>query len=124
VTWILVGIGGAIGSLARHGLNELVRQRVWSSGFPLGIFIVNVLGSMLIGGVAGLIASGRWSLSPEARTFVIVGLLGGFTTFSSFSLDTLMLWRNGQVAQAAWNVLGQVALSLLGVWAGYRLVSA
>jgi CrcB protein len=124
VTWILVGIGGAIGSLARHALNELVRQRVLSSGFPLGIFIVNVLGSMLIGGVAGLIASGRWPLSPEARTFVIVGLLGGFTTFSSFSLDTLVLWRSGHAAQAAWNVVGQVGLSLLGVWAGYRLVSA
>jgi CrcB protein len=67
------------------------------------------------------VVSGRWSLGFEARTFLIVGLLGGFTTFSSFSFDTLALVRNGHVAQAIWNVAGQVGLSLLGVWAGFRL---
>jgi CrcB protein len=78
----------------------------------------------MIGAVAGFIASGRLSASLEARTFVIVGLLGGFTTFSSFSLDTLYLLRAGHMGQAALNVIGQVGLSLIGVWAGYRLVSA
>ena len=122
MTWLLVALGGALGSVARHGLN-LAIQRQMSSAFPLGIFVINVAGSLLIGVVAGLIVAGRWTSSVEARTFVLVGLLGGFTTFSSFSLDTLTLLRNGQLLHALANVVGQVGLSLLGVWAGYRLVS-
>ena len=119
--WLLVGVGGALGSMARHGLNHIVHQRALSSTFPTGIFIINILGSAVIGVVAGLIASGRWSVSFEARTFLIVGLLGGFTTFSSFSFDTLALVRDGHLGQAVWNVVGQVGLSLVGVWAGFRL---
>jgi len=121
--WILVGIGGALGSMARHGLNQLIHQRALSSTFPIGIFTINVLGSIVIGVVGGIIASGRWSVPYESRVFVIVGLLGGFTTFSSFSFDTLALVRDGHLQQAAWNVVGQVSLSLLGVWAGFRLAS-
>lgn len=123
MTWWLVGLGGALGSIARHGLNHLIHQRQLSSTFPLGIFAINVVGSFLIGVVGGLLVSGRLSLSLEARTFVVVGLLGGFTTFSSFSFDTLALVRTGHLSQAAWNVAGQVGLSLVGVWAGYRLAS-
>jgi CrcB protein len=123
MTWLLIGAGGALGSIARHGLNHLVHQRNFSATFPAGIFLVNVGGSVLIGVVAGLLASGRWHWSYEARTFVIVGLLGGFTTFSSFSLDTFALVRDGHAAQAFWNVVGQVGLSLSGVWLGYRLTS-
>lgn len=119
--WLLIGLGGALGSLARHGLNHLIHQRNLTTTFPIGIFVINVLGSAVIGAVAGAIASGRVSLSFEARTFIVVGLLGGFTTFSSFSLDTLALIRDGHLASAAWNVAGQVGLSLLGVWAGFRL---
>ena len=119
--WLLVGAGGALGSMARHGLNHFVHQRQLSSAFPLGIFIINLLGSIVIGAVGGLVASGRWSLSLEARTFIVVGMLGGFTTFSSFSFDTLTLARDGRLLLAVWNVIGQVGLSLLGVWAGYRL---
>jgi CrcB protein len=78
---------------------------------------------VLIGVVGGLVVSNRWTLSSDARTFLIVGLLGGFTTFSSFSFDTLALIRNGHMLQAVWNVVGQVGLSLLGVWAGFRLAS-
>jgi fluoride exporter len=122
--WLLVGVGGAIGSLARHGLNHLIHQRQLSSTFPTSIFTINIVGSILIGVVGGLVASGRWSASLEVRTFVIVGLLGGFTTFSSFSFDTLALLRNGHLVQALWNVIGQVGLSLIGVWAGFRLASA
>lgn len=123
MVWLLVGLGGALGSMARHGLNHVIHQRQLSSTFPLGIFVINVCGSLVIGTVGGLIVSGRWSLSLEGRTFVMVGLLGGFTTFSSFSFDTLALLREGHAAQAVWNVVGQVGLSLLGVWAGYRLAS-
>ena len=121
--YVLIGLGGALGSMARHGLNHLIHQRQLSSTFPLGIFAINVLGSFLIGLLAGAVASGRWSLSFEGRTFLVVGVLGGFTTFSSFSLDTLALMREGQMAQALTNAIGQVVLSLVGVWAGYRLTS-
>ena len=121
MTWLLVGLGGALGSMARHLLNHVVHQRNLSSTFPLGIFLINVSGSVVIGVVAGVLASGRWQWGSPARTFVIVGLLGGFTTFSSFSLDTLALVRDGHAVQAFWNVVGQVGLSLAGVWIGYRL---
>jgi CrcB protein len=119
--WLAVGVGGALGAMARHGFHHLIHQRALSSTFPTGIFLINVSGSVLIGALAGALASGRFHLGLEARTFLIVGLLGGFTTFSSFSLDTLALVRAGHQMQAALNVLGQVALSLLGVWAGFRL---
>ena len=119
--WLLVGAGGAVGAMARHGLNHLIHQRTFSSTFPFGIFLINVLGSAIIGVLAGLLASDRLQWSFEARTFVFVGVLGGFTTFSSFSLDTLALFRDGHHAQALWNVAGQVGLSLIGVAAGFRL---
>jgi CrcB protein len=122
--WVLIGIGGALGSLARHAVNHVVHQRALASTFPLGVFLINVAGSAAIGVLAGLISSGRLHLSYEARTFLIVGLLGGFTTFSSFSLDTLALVRDGHHAQAAANVAGQVGLSLLGVWLGFRAGAA
>jgi CrcB protein len=121
MTWLLVGLGGALGSMARHGLNHLVHQRAIASTFPFGIFLVNVIGSVAIGAVAGLLAPGRLHASYEMRIFLIVGVLGGFTTFSSFSLDTLALMRGGHTLQAAGNVAGQVGLSLLGVWVGFRL---
>ena len=121
--WLLVGGGGAIGAIARHGLNRLIHQQNLAGTFPLGIFVINVLGSALVGMISGLIVSGRWSLSVEARTFLIVGVLGGFTTFSSFSLDTLVLARDGHLGQALWNVAGQVGLSLFAVWLGFRMVT-
>jgi CrcB protein len=121
--WLLVGAGGALGSMARHALNHLVHQRFLSATFPAGIFLVNVLGSVLIGLLAGALAAGRFHLSYQARTFLVVGVLGGFTTFSSFSLDTLALVREGHHAQAGWNAIGQVVLSLAGVWAGFRLAN-
>jgi CrcB protein len=122
--WLLIGLGGALGAMARHALNHVVHQRALVSTFPFGIFVVNVLGSVAIGLVAGSLTSGRLHLGYPVRTFVIVGVLGGFTTFSSFSLDTLALVNNGQPMQAFWNVFGQVGLSLIGVWAGYRLTMA
>jgi protein CrcB len=79
--WILVGVVGAIGSIARHALNHLVHQQFLTSAFPLGIFVVNVLGSLLIGLLAGALAGGRVTVSNETRVFLVVGVLGGFTTF-------------------------------------------
>jgi len=121
VVWLLVGAGRALGAMARHALNHVIRQRTLASTFPLGVFVINVAGSLAIGAIAGLLASSRLHLGYQARTFLVVGLLGGFTTFSSFSLDTLALARDGHQAQAAWNVFGQVGLGLLGAWAGFRL---
>ena len=121
MTWLLVGVGGALGAMARHGVNALVHQRLLSARFPVGIFVVNVAGSFAIGLLAGLLASNRLSWGSSARTFVIVGVLGGFTTFSSFSFDTLALAREGFAAHAAWNIAGQVLLSLLAVWLGFAL---
>lgn len=123
MTWLLVGVGGALGAMARHALNQLIHQRWLSSAFPAGIFVVNVTGSIVIGAIAGLLASNRLQWTPEFRTFVVVGILGGFTTFSSFSLDTLNLFQKGAYLTAGWNVAGQVGLSLAGVWIGFRLGS-
>lgn len=124
MTWFLVGAGGALGAIARHALNHVISQRMNASTFPLGIFLINVSGSLLIGVLAGVIASGRAPMSDETRSFLVVGILGGFTTFSSFSLDTLTLLRSGHHGQATINVVGQVALSLVLVWVGFRLASS
>ena len=75
--WLLVGIGGALGSMARHGLNQIIHQRALSSTFPIGIFTINVLGSIVIGVVSGIIASGRWSAPYEARVFVSLHVCHG-----------------------------------------------
>ena len=122
--WVLVGLGGAIGAVARHGLNAIVHRRFLLTRFPIGIFIVNVLGCFVIGFLSGLLASDRLNWGLQARTFVIVGVLGGFTTFSSFSLDTFALAKEGFMTQAVLNVAGQVGLSLLSVWAGFILGAA
>jgi CrcB protein len=104
-------------------VNHLVHRRAFTDTFPIGIFLINVCGSVMMGLLAGLLASDRLRLPYETRLFVAVGLLGGFTTFSSFSLDTLTLARGGHQWQAAWNVVGQVCLSLVGLWAGFRLTA-
>ena len=122
--WLAVGAGGALGAMARHGLNHLIHQRALAQTFPLGIFVINVGGSLVIGLLAGLLAGNRIHLSYAWRTFLVVGFLGGFTTFSSFSLDTLALAREGHTGQALANAVGQVVLSLVAVWAGFRLATS
>jgi CrcB protein len=121
MVWLLVGVGGALGAMARHGFSRLIHQRNPSGTFPLAILLINVLGSFAIGLLSGVIVSGRWHASLETRTFLIVGVLGGFTTFSSFSFDTLALVREGHLGMALGNVVGQLVLSLVGVWLGFRL---
>jgi CrcB protein len=121
MTYLLVGIGGALGAMARHAVNHVVHQHALTARFPWGIFAVNVAGSFAIGLLGGLLASERLAWGYPIRTLVIVGILGGFTTFSSFSFDTLALSREGLHAQALLNVAGQVGLSLLAVWIGYGL---
>jgi CrcB protein len=120
MTWIAVAVGGALGSMARHWVNLEIAHRLERS-VPWATFTVNVVGCFVIGALAGRIASGRLHLTSTMRTFVFVGVLGGFTTFSSFGLDTFTLGHGGDHATAFWNVAGQVGLGIGGVWLGFYL---
>ena len=122
MVWLAIAVGGALGSMARHGVNVLVQGRWPMMRFPLATFVVNVAGCLVIGVLAGLIMAGRITPRLYWREFVFVGVLGGFTTFSSFGLDTVTLART-QSMPAVWNVIGQVALGLLAVQAGMFLAS-
>jgi CrcB protein len=122
MTWIAVAVGGALGSMARHWVNLELAHRLERS-VPYATFLVNVAGCVVIGALAGRIAAGRLHLTPLLRTFVFVGVLGGFTTFSSFGLDTFTLGHGGDHFAALWNVIGQVGLGLGGVWLGFYLGS-
>jgi len=118
--WLAVGAGGAVGSMARHGVN-IFFAHILERAVPYATASVNLLGSAVIGLLAALIATGRLHLSAEMRTFVFVGILGGFTTFSSFMLDTFTLGHGGDHTTAFWNVALQTAFGLATVWGGYRL---
>jgi len=121
MTWIAIAVGGALGSVARHGVNHLVHVRWLTTRFPISTVIVNVAGCLVIGLLAGLLASERIALRAHWREFVFVGLLGGFTTFSTFGLDTLVLSRAESAGPAALNVGLQVIGGLAAVWLGYHL---
>jgi len=123
VTYLWIAMGGALGSVARYWLNGVVSAR-FGETFPLGTLAVNVAGSFVIGILAALTApEGR--LSPETRTFatqfLMIGICGGFTTFSAFSLQTLNLLREREWLYAGGNVLLSVALCLIATWLGYLL---
>lgn len=119
-----VAIGGAIGSVARFWLTE-ISARLWGGDFPWGTIIANVTGSLLIGVIAALPVLGpRELLGPMGRQFLMVGIMGGYTTFSSFSLQTLTMLQHGHWGKAAANVGGSVALCLLAVAIGYALGAA
>jgi fluoride exporter len=120
--WIAVAVGGAIGSVARHAVNRVVHQEWPFLRFPLATVIVNVGGCCVIGVLAGLVATGRLPMRTNWREFVFVGILGGFTTFSTFGLDTVTLIRAGDNAQAIANVAVQVMFGLGGVYGGLLLV--
>jgi CrcB protein len=120
LTWLAVLVGGAVGSAARHGIN-LAAPRVFGSATPYATFTVNMIGSLTIGLLAGALAAQRLSMSVNERALVFTGLLGGFTTFSSFMLDGLVLWQAGAGSKAVANLLGQLLLGCGLVYAGYRL---
>jgi CrcB protein len=120
--WIAVAVGGAIGSVARHGVNRLAHQQWPLLQFPIATLVVNVLGCGVIGVLAGLVTTGRLPMRATWREFVFVGVLGGFTTFSTFGLDTITLLRNGAGSQALVNVIVQVLCGVGGVYAGLSLV--
>ncbi|HVG55102.1 MAG TPA: CrcB family protein [Vicinamibacterales bacterium] len=118
MVWLAIAAGGALGSVARHGVNVLVHGRWPLLRFPLATLIVNVLGCLVIGVLAGLVMSDRITLRFYWREFLFVGILGGFTTFSTFGLDTITLARAHSSSAAVWNVVAQVALGLLAVRLG------
>ena len=119
-TFFLIALGSALGGVARNGLSAWVAQRAGDT-FPWGTLAVNVLGSLVVGALAAVGDSPRWGLSVEARQFLMVGVLGGFTTFSAFSLQTLRLIQEGDWARVAGNVLLSVGLGLVAAALGYRL---
>jgi len=116
-TAFLVGIGGFVGSMSRYAISGWV-HRLWPSAvFPGGTLSVNVIGCLLIG-FLGAGADLRNLFGPEARALLFIGLLGGFTTFSTFAHETLALGRDGESVRAALNVLLNVAGSLIAIWIG------
>ncbi|MBV9462878.1 MAG: fluoride efflux transporter CrcB [Verrucomicrobiae bacterium] len=113
-----IALGSGLGGVLRYWISGLLAHRFGES-FPVGTLVVNVTGSFVIGLLAELTApEGRWLMSEEARQFLMIGVLGGYTTFSSFSLQTLNLARDSQYLAAGWNVLLSVVLCLAAVWLG------
>ena len=118
---LIIAVGGAIGSVLRYGLATFV-QRYASPAFPYGTFVVNLVGCAAFGLILGS-AEEHLSVMVATRGFVLIGLLGGFTTFSAFSYDTVGLLRDGEILLAATNAVGQVALGICALWAGYALTA-
>ena len=124
MNYLWIGLGSALGGMARYGCSGLAARYI-GAAFPWGTLIVNVSGSLAIGFLASLaVADGRLLLSPDARAFLMIGLCGGFTTFSAFSIETLDLARDGDWLWAGANVVLSVVLCLLAVWLGYMGASA
>lgn len=121
VTGVLaIALGGAVGALARHGVSTAVAA-TFGTRFPLGTLVVNIAGSFAMGWLYALFAE-RMHVAPEMRLLVMTGLLGAFTTFSTFSVETLALIQAGRWLAGAANVLLSVALCLAGAWLGTLLV--
>jgi CrcB protein len=119
LTYVLVAVGSALGGTFRYWLSGLIAGAVGQT-FPWGTLVVNVTGSFVIGLFATLTApEGRLFIPGEWRQFFMVGVCGGYTTFSSFSLQTLSLAQDGEWLAAGWNVLLSVVLCLVGVWLGH-----
>ena len=120
--YLVIGLGGALGSMLRFGVGTLIDSGATKGTgpiFPWGTIIVNITGCFIIGFVFTIsTAEGRVYMSPLTRNFITIGILGGYTTFSSFSWQTLSLAQSGQMWGAAANVLLSVVLCLVGVWLG------
>ncbi len=122
MTYLWVAIGSAVGGLARYGLTRWTLGLGWSSNFPWSTLLINVLGAFVIGFFAGsTLVGGRFGISENPRLFVMVGLCGGFTTFSSFSLQTFELLRSGVWGKALVNIFLSVVLCLFAVAAGHLI---
>ena len=117
-----VGAGGFIGAVVRYFLSGLVQRTAGAMGFPYGTLVVNMVGCLAIGVVVGMIDT-RQVLHPEFRVFLLVGVLGGFTTYSTFGLETFALLKDTEYLRAVTNVMVHVILGLALVWLGYAMAS-
>ena len=120
MSYLLVFFGGGLGATLRHLIN-LTCARCIGTGFPWGTFIINISGSTVMGLIAGYLAL-KGEASQPWRLFLMTGILGGYTTFSAFSLDTALLYERGALGLAAFYVLGSVGFSLAGLFAALALV--
>jgi fluoride exporter len=118
--YLLIALGGALGTMARYfiGTHFGVGEEI-----PWSTLLINVSGSFAIGLGAALVAEGRWLATTEGRVFFMTGLCGGFTTFSAFSLQTLVLAQKGEWLRASSYVVGSVVTCLVAVWLGYRVAT-
>ncbi len=120
MNYLIVFFGAGIGGALRHGVNGAM-ARLFGLNFPFGTFVVNVAGSLLMGLIAGYFAF-RGEASQPWRLFLTTGILGGFTTFSAFSLDTAMLYERGSFGTLAFYVIASVLLSILAVFLGLAVM--
>jgi CrcB protein len=120
MTYLIVFLGGGLGAALRHGVN-VGAARLLGTAFPYGTFLINVTGSILMGLIAGYFAF-KGGASQHWRLFFTTGILGGYTTFSAFSLDAALLWERNEIVLASVYVIGSVALSILGLFAGLWLI--
>ena len=119
-SYLLVFFGGGLGAMLRHLVNVTCARCV-GTAFPYGTFIINITGSTVMGLIAGYLAL-KGEASQPWRLFIMTGILGGYTTFSAFSLDSAQLYERGELGLAALYVVGSVALSIAGLFAGLALV--
>jgi fluoride exporter len=123
LAYVWVALGGALGTTARYWLSGVVARSVGET-FPWGTIVINISGSFVIGFFGALTGpDGRWFVGSNARQFVMIGICGGYTTFSSFSLQTLNLANDGEWVRAGANIGLSVALCLIAVWIGVALAS-
>ena len=124
LNYILVGLGSAAGGISRFWASGVIANR-YGQSFPWGTLFVNVTGSFIIGFFATLTApEGRWLVGPSGRNFFMTGFCGGYTTFSSFSLQTLSLAQDEEWLYAAGNAVFNLVLCLIAVWLGHVLAEA
>jgi CrcB protein len=120
MNYLLVFIGGGLGASLRHAIN-VGCARACGLNFPYGTFVINITGSLVMGIIAGYLAL-KGEASQPWRLFIMTGILGGYTTFSAFSLDAVTLYQRGEMGLALFYVLGSVLLSIAGLFAGLALV--
>ena len=118
--YLIVFLGGGLGAAVRHGIN-IAAARLLGTAFPYGTLVINITGSLIMGLVAAYFAF-KGDASQHWRLFLTTGILGGYTTFSAFSLDAALLYERGEIGLAALYVIASVALSIAGLFAGFALV--
>lgn len=120
MNYVLVFLGGGLGASLRHTVN-MICARAFGTHFPFGTFVINISGSIVMGLIAGYLAFKGEAAQPW-RLFIMTGVLGGYTTFSAFSLDAALLYERGEIGLAVTYVVGSVVLAIAGLFAGLALV--